>query len=118
MIRRPPRSTQSRSSAASDVYKRQKHTVFEQVSKRPGKFYLKGVIAELSALEETSENETIKQLKFYERDLHILLSTFVYSNPHFNCYTKTIYHEFSKKGKKGFNKWLHPDIVGIYFPFD
>src|SRR5450756_2729714 len=25
MIRRPPRSTQSRSSAASDVYKRQKH---------------------------------------------------------------------------------------------
>src|SRR5659263_614863 len=27
MIRRPPRSTQSRSSAASDVYKRQGHTV-------------------------------------------------------------------------------------------
>src|SRR5665809_15491 len=27
MIRRPPRSTQSRSSAASDVYKRQTHTV-------------------------------------------------------------------------------------------
>src|SRR5450756_344346 len=26
MIRRPPRSTQSRSSAASDVYKRQRHT--------------------------------------------------------------------------------------------
>ena len=28
MIRRPPRSTQSRSSAASDVYKRQAHTIF------------------------------------------------------------------------------------------
>src|SRR5450756_2127288 len=27
MIRRPPRSTQSRSSAASDVYKRQRHRV-------------------------------------------------------------------------------------------
>ena len=21
-------------------------------------------------------------------------------------------------GKKGQNKWLHPDIVGVYFPFD
>lgn len=98
--------------------KKNEHTIFKQVSRRPGKFYLKGVIAELSALEETSENETIKQLKFHERDLHSLLSTFVYSNPHFNCYTKTIYHESSKKGKKGFNKWLHPDLVGIYFPFD
>ena len=28
MIRRPPRSTQSRSSAASDVYKRQEGNVF------------------------------------------------------------------------------------------
>ena len=27
MIRRPPRSTQGRSSAASDVYKRQRHTI-------------------------------------------------------------------------------------------
>ena len=29
MIRRPPRSTQSRSSAASDVYKRQDENVFD-----------------------------------------------------------------------------------------
>lgn len=57
-------------------------------------------------------------LSYCERDLHVLLSTFLYSNPHFNCYTKTILHENSKKGKKGFNKWLHPDLVGIYFPFD
>lgn len=98
--------------------KNNKGTVFEQVSKRPAKFYLKGVIADLSALEETADIETTKERKFLERDLHILLSTFVYSNPHFNCYTKTIYHELSKKGKKGFNKWLHPDLVGIYFPFD
>ena len=38
MIRRPPRSTLDRSSAASDVYKRQGHTadVFEQGSKNMG----------------------------------------------------------------------------------
>src|SRR5680860_1064167 len=30
MIRRPPRSTQSRSSAASDVYKRQAHALYDE----------------------------------------------------------------------------------------
>src|SRR5450756_3217950 len=34
MIRRPPRSTQSRSSAASDVYKRQVHLLAEQQLER------------------------------------------------------------------------------------
>eukprot|EP01017_Pseudomicrothorax_dubius_P040619 TRINITY_DN6380_c0_g1_i2.p1 TRINITY_DN6380_c0_g1~~TRINITY_DN6380_c0_g1_i2.p1 ORF type:complete len:279 (-),score=26.31 TRINITY_DN6380_c0_g1_i2:142-978(-) len=34
MIRRPPRSTQSRSSAASDVYKRQVHGEFKKMKKR------------------------------------------------------------------------------------
>src|SRR5450756_3216060 len=32
MIRRPPRSTQSRSSAASDVYKRQMDTLLEDIA--------------------------------------------------------------------------------------
>ena len=35
MIRRPPRSTQSRSSAASDVYKRQDHHLFEGEYQEP-----------------------------------------------------------------------------------
>src|SRR5450756_193916 len=35
MIRRPPRSTQSRSSAASDVYKRQVHHLTEAYRSRP-----------------------------------------------------------------------------------
>lgn len=54
---------------------------------------------------------------FIERDLHPLLVKFLYSNPHFKCYAKTIYHETSTKKTKGYNQWLHPDIVGIYFPF-
>ena len=32
MIRRPPRSTQGRSSAASDVYKRQSHHILVEVA--------------------------------------------------------------------------------------
>lgn len=30
---------------------------------------------------------------------------------------KTIFHESSSKAVKGQNEWLHPDIVGVYFPF-
>jgi len=45
------------------------------------------------------------------------LSTFVRAHLHFRCFTKTILHEISKKGTRGYNKWLHPDLVGIYFPF-
>lgn len=99
--------------------KNSKDTIFEQVSKRPAKFFIKGKTADLTAYEEMIEKEnTPKEISFNERDLHILLSTFVNQDAHFNCYTKTIYHENSKKREKGYNKWLHPDIVGIYFPFE
>ncbi|MBK6362572.1 MAG: hypothetical protein IPF52_03390 [Saprospiraceae bacterium] len=30
---------------------------------------------------------------------------------------KTIFHETSTKGTKGRNEWIHPDLVGVYFPF-
>lgn len=36
----------------------------------------------------------------------------------FKCFTKTIFHEKSLNRKRGFNQWLHPDIVGCYFPFE
>ena len=49
--------------------------------------------------------------------MHILLSTFVKNNENFKCVTKTIMHEKSKKEEKGKNEWLHPDIVGVYYPF-
>lgn len=98
-------------------------TPFIQVSKRPAKFYLKELwqnketIVEVKNLDnEATENEEVNK-GFEERDLHPLLVKAVYSNPHFKCYCKTIFHETSIKKKKGYNKWLHPDIVGIYFPF-
>lgn len=88
---------------------------FIQVSKRPALFYLKELSAPEMFLPEPIVEEKVS---FKERDLHKILSSFVYSDPHFKCYTKTIYHETSKKSSKGKNKWLHPDIVGIHYPFD
>lgn len=53
-----------------------------------------------------------------ERALHPLLATFVMRDPRFKCYTKTIRQETSKKNEKNSDKWSHPDVVGIYFPFN
>ncbi|GLC79292.1 COG2958 family protein [Lacrimispora brassicae] len=94
-------------------------TVFEQVSKRPAKFFLKGKTAGLKEYEDKQKQEKLSQKhKFGERALHILLSSFVNADEHFKCSTKTIYHETSKREKSGKNKWLHPDIVGVHFPFE
>lgn len=94
-------------------------TIFEQVSKRPAKFFLKGRTAGLKEYEEKQKQENIFQKhKFGERALHILLSSFVNADEHFKCSTKTIYHEVSKRERSGKNKWLHPDIVGVHFPFE
>lgn len=96
------------------------NSIFTQVSKRLAKFFLKNQTAGLQEYEEQQEQQqqTDKKLKYSERDLHILLSSFVNSDEHFKCSTKTIYHEVSKREKSGKNKWLHPDIVGVHFPFE
>lgn len=72
-------------------------------------------------IENVIEDEQINILQFKEKfneiDSHPLLVKFLYSRPHFKCYFKTIYHENSCKKQKGYNKWLHLDIIGIYLLF-
>jgi hypothetical protein len=93
---------------------------FVQVSQRPAKFFLKditsGKFVVATKIQPIVEQE--KTLKFHERDLHPLLVSYAYSHIHFLARLKTIYHEASNKDKKGMNEWLHPDLVGVYFPFD
>lgn len=96
--------------------KNNKKTKMKQVSKRPAKFGLKEIEYDLETYE--NENSIKDNSKYTERDLHTLLTKFVYSNQHFRCYTKTILHERSKKKNAGVNKWLHPDIVGVHFPYE
>ena len=88
---------------------------FIQVSKRPTLFSLK----EFSNVNIEVDNESqIEKTSYKERDLHIILSSFVFSDSHFKCYTKTIRHEKSTHRQKGYNSWLHPDIVGVRYPFE
>lgn len=100
-------------------------STFVKVGKNPVRFFLKSREAELSdtILQKIEINEAKKadpKTSYEERDLHPLLSYFVYANPLFSrgrsIFTKTIFHE--KSMRRGYNEWLHPDMVGAYLPLD
>jgi hypothetical protein len=96
-----------------------------KVGNNPVRFFLasrkdeipQDIVQQIEIAERKHKSE---EVNFTERDLHPLLTYFVYANPSFgrgkNILTKTIYHEVSKK--KGYNEWLHPDMVGFYMPLD
>lgn len=87
-----------------------------KMSSNPTRFAL----ADVSAIEDAGETVALAKpmAKKRERDLHSLLTTFVAADRHFKCRTKTIRQETSRKGSKNSDKWSHPDLVGIYFPFE
>jgi hypothetical protein len=107
----------------TDIRKNSNTTLFEQKDKNPAKFYLKAVKIlyniKKSRFEKLKKepDEVFSKETYTEKDLHKLLSKFVDSDPHFRCNTKTIDEKHSKTERSGYNKWLHPDLVGIYFPF-
>ncbi|MFN3704594.1 MAG: HTH domain-containing protein [Thermoflexales bacterium] len=55
-----------------------------------------------------------KKLGYSEKDLHPFLV--YYSFYYLKAYLKTIRHHTSRKSE--FGEWVHPDIVGCYFPFN
>jgi hypothetical protein len=96
---------------------------FIPIGKRPTKFGLKNVTQNIIQNDvQTAINQQVpilKTEKFSERDLHPLLVKFADTYYHFRgARLKTIFHENSNKSKKGYNKWLHPDLVGVYFSFN
>ncbi len=102
------------------------NSLFYKVGKNPVRFWLKSRENEISKnLFEKIEKEEVKKEKelekkttYNERKLHAVLSYFVLTSQKFakgkNIYTKTIFHEKSKK--KNLSEWIHPDIVGFYMP--
>lgn len=53
-----------------------------------------------------------KKGTYDERDLHILLSSYLKNT---DIYSKTIFHEQSSNSKDNHQKWIHPDMIGIKF---
>ena len=88
--------------------------IFAYVDERPRRYYLIET-EDKTDFEPFPEAKPItsKSVKTYlEKDLHPLLVYF--AKFYLNVYCKTINH--SKSGKKEFGEWLHPDIVGCWFP--
>ncbi len=95
------------------------NSVFEPVGKRPVRFGLKNNKSQQTLVVQDAVRDTFKAEKFAERDLHPLLVKFADTFYHFRgAKLKTIYHESSTRKVKGYNKWIHPDLVGVYFSFN
>lgn len=95
-----------------------------QTSERPAQFFLRKLADKIDIQKvqkqkdnEVAKKEKVETKKFNDRDLHSLLVAFAMGDTHFRANLKTIFHETSNKGTKGQNEWIHPDLVGVYFPF-
>lgn len=61
---------------------------------------------------DTEPKKSTNSKTYGERDLHILLSSYLKNT---DVFSKTIFHENSKNSKDNHQKWIHPDMVGIKF---
>lgn len=99
-----------------------KDSIFSKIGNRPARFWLKArEIEDINEIEAKIEKEEQQEIKnkekgFLEKDLHPLLVNFLHRDG-FNLHCKTINANTSKNTKGGLNEWIHPDIVGIHFPF-
>jgi len=92
-------------------------SIFVKTKTKPVRFYLKDLSQtyDINLLDSQPAHRSVCKAKSYsERDLHPLLSYYVYT--YNSIYTKTIFHEASKK--KTFAQWQHPDIVGAFYPME
>ena len=112
----------------TDINRGGDQSMIIQTSERPAQFFLRELAdkvdikkiqkeRETEAAKEEVKKEKIESKKFNERDLHTILVAYAFGDPHFKANLKTIFHESSNKGASGQNEWIHPDLVGVYFPF-
>ncbi len=95
-----------------------KDTAFATVGSRPKHFYLRGQLSDsvLGSLEsgQIEPQSLTKNVDYSEKDLHPFLA--FYASFYLKAYTKTIQHW--RSDKREFGEWIHPDMVGCYFPVE
>jgi uncharacterized protein len=91
-------------------------SIFTKTDTRPKRFLLKSLVeTQGQKILESSPPPALIENKpgYWEKDLHPYL---VYYGFHYlKAHLRTIHHNKSKKDE--FGEWVHPDIVGCYFPF-
>ncbi len=91
------------------------NTAFVKTDGRPTRFVLRAhVQSQGIEILEVSPRPIGSKKTYLEKDLHPFL---VYHGFNYlRAYLKTI--SANKSRKTGFGEWVHPDIVGCYFPFN
>lgn len=95
---------------------RQNDTRVKRIKGKKGfEYYSSKYEKELNLIDLVAEGLPQKKgiTKTYnERHLHKLLSSYLKSQ---NIFCKTIFHEKSANGKDDYQKWVHPDVIGVDF---
>ena len=95
-----------------------KDTPFVKLGARPSLFFLKqlmkGSEEEYLSKYSTPVPLPAKKSGYLERELHPYLAH--YAHLFLKAHTKTLDH--TKSAKKEYGEWVHPDMVGSYFPLD
>lgn len=108
----------------TDINRNGDTSIIIQTSERPAQFFLRRLEKQIDVQKILKQKDSdlaklqkTEGKKFSERDLHPLLVAYCFGDSHFKANLKTVFHENSLKATKGQNEWLHPDLVGVYFPF-
>lgn len=91
-------------------------SIFTSLGTRPKRFVLKSHADKFSAENLPVSIPSVvlsNKPQYLEKDLHPVMV--YYGFYYLKAYLKTIQH--NKSDKKGFGEWVHPDLVGCYFPF-
>jgi hypothetical protein len=90
---------------------------FVKIDSKPKKFFLKDMVdkEEYKKIVDTEEKviQTPSETGYSEIELHPFLAYYAYTYME-QVYVKTIRHQTSSG--KGYAQWLHPDLVGVYYP--
>ncbi len=98
--------------------KKNPSTIFYKAAESPARYFLKDLqasvgAATIQAAVQKPDVSAPEPYDYKESDLHPPLAYFAHLR--FDAFTKTIKHQNSKKSE--FGEWVHPDMVGVYFPF-
>lgn len=87
---------------------------FVSTGKAPKRFVLRELLDQDKGILDIQSPATEKVAGYLEKDIHPFLVYFGFY--YLRAHLKTIRHH--KSEKKRFGEWVHPDLVGCYFPFD
>jgi hypothetical protein len=92
-------------------------SAFIAYDSRPKRFFLKELVDKTSARKITEGTRApvvrTRKLDYLEKDLHRFLAYYAYN--YLRLHVKTL--RASAGARREFGEWVHPDVVGCYFPF-